>query len=127
MHRSKTLFFILGMLGIVYIFAEQIENPFVVTKKKLPSISKLKEDNTQLLGNVLQNLPSLIKSVADLQEVSMQHLLSYAEGKKNCFWTCATKEELDACCTKLQQFEQRVEWMQKQVQEIVQFLKNLEK
>jgi hypothetical protein len=113
---------------ITYVmFAQAPKNPFVVQKKKLPSTSKLKENNTQLLGNLLQALPGLIKSVAQLQEVSMQRLVSYIEGQKNCFWTCATKDELDACCNKLEQFEQRAQWMQKQVQEITQFLKDIEK
>jgi hypothetical protein len=127
MKRRYQLACVLSVLCMPHMGAQH-DNPFLVQpKKKLLSKSKLTEHNTQILGDMLQGLPGLIKAVAELQEVAMERLVAYVEGNKTCFWACATQQELDACLAKLQKFEQHTQLMQKQVLEMAQFLQLLEK
>lgn len=99
---------------------------FVVKKKKVvASKSKLKEQNAQLLTTLLQDLPSHIRAVADLQEVAMEKVSGYVEGQKNCFWTDASCERLDECLTKVEDFQKQLAHMQSQLREYVKFLHSL--
>lgn len=112
-------------LSTLLIVANQAES-FVVKKKKVvASKSKLKEQNVQLLTTLLQELPSHIRAVADLQEVAMDKVSTYIEGQKNCFWTEASCEKLDECVTKIENFQKQLAHMQSQLRECVTFLNSL--
>ena len=111
-------------LPCMILFANQTD--VIVQKKKVTaSKSKLKEQNAQLLTTILQSLPSQIKTIADLQEVVMDKVSAYIEGQKNCFWSDASSERLDACHTKLEEVQKQLDQMQTQLRECVTFLNAL--
>ena len=123
--NNKILLIVLIALPSLVVLANQTD-VFVVQKKKVTaSKSKLKEHNAQLLTTILQSLPAQIRAIADLQEVVMDKVSAYIEGQKNCFWTDASCERLDACQTKLEDVEKQLAHMQTQLRECVAFLNSL--
>jgi 7-cyano-7-deazaguanine synthase in queuosine biosynthesis len=123
--KNKLLLIALIGLSSLILIANQTDS-FVVQKKKVTaSKSKLKEQNTQLLTTILQLLPAQIRAIADLQEVVMDKVSAYIEGQKNCFWTDASCERLDACQIRLENFQKQLAQMQTQLHECATFLNSL--
>jgi hypothetical protein len=116
---NKKLLSIFGViLFTCFLFAKQVQSPFIAKKKMRGlSKSKLKEENVQELGAVLQALP-----IAHTQELAMKRLTQYLEGEKSCFWDQASCEQLLECKKYIQAFQQDAERMQVQLQAFIQFL-----
>jgi hypothetical protein len=104
------------------------QETFVLKKQKVTaSRSQLKEQNVQALADLLQQLPSTLKSLANLQEASMGQLCSYVEGEKGCFWVDASREELNLCLDRLQQCFKQVVALEEGLKDNALFLKQLYK
>lgn len=72
-----------------------LSNQFVVQKKtKLPSTHKLKEQCCEQYARIIQLIPGVMHSTADLQTIAFDILQRYCEGDAACLGSDLTKEQL---------------------------------
>lgn len=98
---------------------------FVVKKKKRVSVTTLREQCCQELGSLLQRLPGLIKTIADIQEKTITKVYAYLDGDKAGFWS-RSKESTEQSLARIQAFEQRITTMEQQLHELSAFFNALD-
>jgi hypothetical protein len=121
MYRGSNLLFFLLSTSLT-----MSQDTFIVVKKKdAVSVSKLKEQAVDQLGDTLRSLPALMRQIADIQEYAQKALESYICGSKGCFWDTAGKEQLRACCTKTEHCNQRIEVINRELADLAAYLKKM--
>ena len=119
---SGKLFVVTGVLllsGTIMGLAKS--NQFVAKKTKKVSISSMQKECCQQLGDVLTELPELIKRIADVQQQVMSQVGSYMQGEKTGLWS-ADKKTLETSLETVQSFEKQLHAMDKQLNDFLLFL-----
>ena len=102
------------------------DTAFIVEKKKGNiSCSKLKDQAVDQLGETLRLLPTLLRTIADIQEQTQNALQCYITGQKGCFWDTAGKDQLQICCAKTEQGNLQLEALSIQLADLAVYTKKL--
>ena len=100
-----------------------IANEFVVKKRKLPSLSKLKEQCCSSFARQHNRLSDIVTRLITIQKTEFNMLRAEFEGT-SCF-DGSKKEKLQALAEKSVAFEQELEMFERKAREYYQFLKTL--
>ncbi len=76
--------------------------------KKGPSMATLKEQYCQLCGEMLREVPVLLRKVAALQENALQAISGYWEGDKESFCNSASRQKLTTCKARLETLQEKI-------------------
>jgi len=76
--------------------------------KKGPSMATLKEQCCQEFGDILQQLPDMLRHVAAVQEKAMYAIRGYWQGDKESFCSTASREKLTNCRARLEKVREKV-------------------
>jgi hypothetical protein len=103
-----------------------VGTPFIIEKKnRAISCSKLKEQAIDQLGDALRLVPSVLRSLADIQEQVQAAIEAYITGQKGCFWDSADKDQLRLCCAKTEQCKLQLEVLNKELADFAAYAKKL--
>jgi hypothetical protein len=88
----------IGLLSIGAFFAWYGMAEFTEKRvKKGPSMATLKEQCCQEFGEILKQIPDMLRKIATLQEKSIEAISGYWQGDKESFCSMASREKLTTC------------------------------
>ena len=76
--------------------------------KKGPSMATLKEQCCQEFGDILKQVPNMLRKVAALQEKALQAISGYWEGDKESFCNSASRQKLTTCKARLETLQEKI-------------------
>ncbi|TET36234.1 hypothetical protein E3J61_00950 [Candidatus Dependentiae bacterium] len=76
--------------------------------KKGPSMATLKEHCCQEFGEILKQVPEMLRKVAALQEEAVQAISGYWEGDKESFCSTASRQKLTTCRVRLETLKEKI-------------------
>lgn len=77
--------------------------------KKNPSMSVLKEESCEQLGELLKIFPPLLQAVATFQAEALTIIQGYWEADKQSWCQQASRQKMTACCERLTALHTKIE------------------
>jgi hypothetical protein len=114
MKLSKYTIFILIIVCLPFCFL--IAEEFIIKRDRAKTRNKIskrvyQERGATHMGDMMQILPNILRSVADIQQTLLEHLHGFLEGDKSCYMLNCSKNELVV-------FEEKLAVSVKQLQDI---------
>lgn len=119
----KLLFSIFIIFPTIYLLGETF---VVAKKKKMPSVSKLKEQCCEECAAILEITPELLRTVADVHQTALSNVRCYVDGGKEGFIACTSKDELAESLQKLKKLHSRMECLIQEIHECQSSLQTLD-
>ncbi len=108
------------IIPTLYLFSES----FVTSKKKTPSVSKLKEQCCEECAAILELTPDLLRAIADLHQTTLNNLRTYIDDGKDGFIATKSKEQLVASHERLIRLRADLEALTQQMKTARSFLES---
>jgi hypothetical protein len=110
---------IVGIAVLASMVILAVPEQFVIKKGQEPSkkqsVSSLRDQCCQASGELLEQIPDLLRNIADIQQVATRMVAGYVQEDKKGFCHKATKEQLAACLDDLEQLQVQIDSLQVEI------------